>query len=122
MTDTSRTFANRFDASNYDTEGNLDAIWLDGLEGEGTTVLPFVFERLTGIGQTYELHHLTSLTYDEDNRLNPTQCEGLLAEIEFVVELVDDPLLRAYVDPVRAAVISCIRSAPSRDLIISIES
>jgi len=122
MTDTSRPFADRFDASNYDAEANIDALWLDGLEGEATSVLPFVFGRLTGIGQTYELHYLTALTYDEDNRLSPTQCQGLLEEIEFVMELVHDPLLRSHVDPVRAALIGCIRSAPPRDLIIAIES
>ena len=119
---TGTTFGDRFEPSAHDHD-NPDALWLDGTEPEAaTTVPPFVFGRLTGIGSTYELHYLGSLAYDQQSRLNPTQAEALLDEIDFVLALVNDPLLRSAIDPVRETVTACIRSSPPRDLLIDLES
>ena len=114
-------FSNRV-AEPWDANENPDVVWLDGFKGDAITVPTFVFGRLTGIGQTYGLHYLSALVYDDQNHLNPTQCEGLLDEIDFVLALVNDPVLESNVGGVRAAVVSCIRSSPPCDLVIELES
>jgi len=115
-------YPDRFIAGTYEDE-QPDAIWIDGHADEGLAVPAFVFRRLLAIGAAYHLHYLGSvLEYDEETRLDAVQCRDLVREIEFIAEVVQDPLLKASVVPVLEVVARVSRRAPSAVLVVDLES
>jgi hypothetical protein len=114
-------YADRFEAPGVD--GNPDLIFIDGSPSDAQAVPSFVFRRLTAIGVAYKLHYLGSvLYYDEENHFDPTQVAGLIDELEFVGELVQDPLLRAALPDVIDTLTRYVRSRPTSALVIHLES
>jgi len=77
-----------------------------------------IFDRLCRMGAAYELQHLQSLKVDQPNRLNRSQTESLIEEVEFVGSIVDDPALRHYIPNLLRIAELCLRSGKPRELII----
>ena len=115
-------FPDRFEVP-PDVGENPDAIYVDGHLEDGLSVPSFVFRRLVGIGHAYGLHYLGSvLRYDEETRLEPVQCESVIEEIEFIGELVRDPLLVGALEPVLGFLSDYSRTRQTDALVIDLES
>lgn len=115
-------FSDRFVAATYDNE-QPDEVRVAGTLGEAVAVPAFVFPRLLGVGHAYGLHYLGGvIRFDEENRLDLVQCQQLVTEIEFVAEVVRDPLLLDAIGPLLLMVERVARSPRDTNLIIELES
>jgi hypothetical protein len=112
-------FADRLDPETYATEEPV-ALGLASEGVEGWLYVPStVFARLLAIGRGYGLHLLGQvLRYEEETRLNHLQCAELLDELAFVLELVSDPVLDAWLPLVEQRVTACSRSTRAEETLV----
>jgi hypothetical protein len=66
--------------------------------------------RLQLIGKAYKLHHTSQIDIYEDVSFNNVQCEGLIEELNFVQQTVNDSLLHQYLLDIIALARKCILS------------
>ena len=95
------------------TDGDsCDAVWVESHVDDALPIPAFVF-----------LDYLSQvLRYDQETRLDSVQADQLADEIEFVVDLVRDPVLRDAAPPVLDFVRRYARSRPTSALVIDLES
>ncbi|MCB1045546.1 MAG: hypothetical protein KDC35_21580 [Acidobacteria bacterium] len=68
-----------------------------------------LFNRLILIGKAYDLHFASLIDWHEDSVLNSKQCEGFLAELEFIRRIVSDAALHEALDRILSAVVTVCR-------------
>jgi hypothetical protein len=120
-------FNNRLDPATFENDVEVDVVvvkagaeldWSQILPEEQVLVPERIFDRLCRIGAAYELQRLQSLKADQPSRLNRSQTESLIEEVEFVASIVDDPALRHYIQPLLRVAELCLRSGKAYELII----
>lgn len=85
-------FSDRLDAASYADDPEVGVYESDPSEDDSLWISERLFERLTRVASAYELHTLPMLGGTEPVRLNRVRCEGLLDEVAFVAERLNDPL------------------------------
>jgi hypothetical protein len=93
-------YADRFDAKRYSDDPPVRLFLVESVGVEDEFWLPErLWGRLQRIASAYELHLLPVLGWsDEPQFLNAQQCLGLLDELEFVANQVDDSPLDTVVE------------------------
>jgi hypothetical protein len=85
-------FADRFDPASYADDPVLGVFESQPDDADALWLSERLFWRLTRVASAYELHTLPLLGGTEPISLNRLQCEGLLDEIAFVAERLNDRL------------------------------
>lgn len=88
-------FADRLDASTYAEDPVVGVYERGPGDADGLWVSERLFARLTAVAAGYELHTLPMLGRSDPINLNRVRCTSLLAEVAFVAERLDDPLIGA---------------------------
>ena len=105
-------FQDRFSDETYaDDEPICFGIKRNGEELENPAKMPErVFARCQHLAQAYSLHLLSSINYYESTSLDPTQCQTLVEELEFIQLVVNDPLLEKYLPRFKEIALQCAQS------------
>lgn len=111
-------FSSRFESYNDEgvsvgvAVGDAEVDWKGHIAGS-------LFHRAQLIGKAYDLHVLPGIEVYDETHLTKAQCQAMVDEIEFVIEVVNDPLLRTSVKPLHDASLECSRSPFDARLIVS---
>lgn len=98
-------FADRLRPERYEDDPLVGVFDYDYSTPAEAWVPERVWRRLHALGLGYELHYLTLCGGGKEPMVfNPTQAYGLLDELGFVGELVNDPLLVTYLNAVTQVV------------------
>src|SRR4051812_9820216 len=69
-----------------------------------------LFARMTIVGTAYQLPVVGAIDARGETRLDRPRCEALIAELEFVLSLLDDPLMHAVVERIQDVVAEAART------------
>lgn len=114
-------FPDQFDARRYHEDEPVGfTAHIATRERLGPVDLPErIFLRLQSIATAYELHLLRTIEVYGTTKLNGVQCQVLAGELEFVADVVKDPLLLEYVGHLMPLVLACGRAG--MQAVLSIE-
>lgn len=89
----SSLFADRLDPATYRDDPLVGVYQQDASEADALWIPESIMRRLVRIAEAYELRSLGLVGAAADVTLGRSQCRDLLDEVEFIANLVDDPLL-----------------------------
>lgn len=114
------SFSDRFEPSNYEEEETVSVGLVSiGQEIEWVTSLPEpLFVRAQAIASGYDLHLLPNIDRYEETRLNQTQCETLVEELEFILTVINDKLLASIIRPFIETLLRVARSPEGLEVVI----
>lgn len=116
-----KNFENRFDVAELDN-GSMIIVGLleDGIKKDSSLEIhEAIMERLYQIGLAYKLKYCALIDIFGDLKLNDLTCPALIAELEFVEELVNDPLLKKTIPQIIAVAQECVKQKGKVKFIIS---
>jgi hypothetical protein len=102
-------YSDRFVASTYsDDEPVLFSVTAENRNDRFSVSMPeSLFARAIKLGAAYNLHLLPTLEVYGETSLVKAQCATLLQEVRFVVEIVNDSLLRQHLSELISALERC---------------
>ena len=74
--------------------------------------------RIHALGSGYELHAIRNLSTTQPNRLNRLQAQSLMAELEFLVAVTNDPLVQKYSGAIIEVAYRCATSGTEKELLV----
>lgn len=91
-------FDDRLDAERYADDPAFGVGLGEGTPGDQDSawIPERLLARVVALGRAYELHLLPLIEEHEQVHFNSQQAESLAGEVAFVLERVDDPLLRDH--------------------------
>ncbi|HEY7677679.1 MAG TPA: hypothetical protein VIG69_11435 [Candidatus Methylomirabilis sp.] len=120
-------FDDRLDASAY----AHDEPFLVGLIAPGTKpewasasaqqvayVPERIMLRIHALGSGYELHAIRNLSTTKPNRLYRLQAQNLMAELEFLIAVTNDPVLQEHSRAIIGVAYRCAASGTETELLI----
>jgi hypothetical protein len=116
-----KSFENRFEISEIENGSMIIAGLLeDGINKESSIEIhEAIMERIYQIGLAYKLKYCSLIDIFGDLKLNDLTCPALIAELEFVDELVNDPLLKKTIPQLVALANECVKQKGKVKFIIS---
>jgi len=119
----SDAYADRFDPKTYESENPVVVALSSQPLAEGLAIPSSVFYRLVALGHAYNLHILGQvLSWNEEQKLNASQCETLLDEIDLIAGVLDDALLRNHLPGLRDLVERAARSQGREELVLDLDT
>jgi hypothetical protein len=98
-------YADRFDQSRYAEDDPVRVFDYDHADSSDVWIPERIWRRLAAIGSAYELHYLPMLGGGpEVLTWDAVQAQGILDELAFIVDVVQDPLLLDWVKALSAVV------------------
>ncbi|HBW38522.1 hypothetical protein [Desulfosporosinus sp. BICA1-9] len=93
-------FEHLFKYESYQDEENVHFYKYDGVKeiGEPVCIPETLFNRMTCIGNAYNLHYTSLFSPYEDYVLESIQVQGLIEELNFIADTVNDKLLQRYIN------------------------
>jgi hypothetical protein len=116
-----KQFENRFEISEIDN-GSMVIVGLlgDGIIKESTKEFhELIMERIYQIGLAYKLKYCALIDIFGDLKLNDLTCAQFIAELEFVEEIIADPLLRKTIAEIKPIAEECVKQKGKVKFIIS---
>ena len=74
--------------------------------------------RIHALGSGYELHTIRNLSTTQPNRLNRLQAQNLMAELEFLIAVTNDPVLQNHSRAIVEVARRCAASGTEAELLI----
>jgi hypothetical protein len=116
-----KNFENRFDVAELDN-GAMVVVGLvsDGIINESKKEFhEAIMERLYQIGLAYKLKYCALIDIFGDLKLNDLTCPALIAELEFIEEMINDPLLKKTIPEIVSLAKECVAQKGKVKFIIS---
>jgi hypothetical protein len=101
-------FTDRLDPATYAADEPVGAGTSDDYS-DWVYVPDRLFDRVQHLARAYDLHVLPSLHPHRRNELNHDRITSLIEELEFLVEVVNDPALVAAIAVIRDAALRVLR-------------
>jgi hypothetical protein len=94
-------FADRLDAKRFADDPIVEMHEHGPADADALCISERLFARLAAVATGYELHTLPMLGGADPVTLNRTRCASLLAEVVFVAERLNDPLIHEVAQAVQ---------------------
>src|SRR5262249_15540006 len=110
------SFSDRFESATYDSDEpygvacvlpGTDFASTIGLTESCAWIPERVFARLLALGKAYDLHSLCLLSNPAVNRLTHVQASSLVAELNFLLSFIGDPVLHCAGSDLNTAATRC---------------
>jgi hypothetical protein len=85
--------------------------WTNSVPDEDQAVPERIVQRILALATAYELHQLSSLGPNGQNRLNSQQSASLADELHFLLQQINDPALHVFAGPLQRLAARCARDA-----------
>ena len=113
-------FADRLDEATYRRDEPFHfGVAREGQEPERLLSVPGrLFDRMKLVAEAYDLHAIPLVDPYWSERLDLTQAQSLLEELEFLAGVAGDPLLRGVIEDLSGVVRRVTSSAIPLDLVV----
>ena len=114
-------FQDRFELDKFDN-GTMVLVGLldDGIKKDSSIEIQEpIMERIYQIGLAYKLKYCALIDIFGDLKLNELGCKAIIAELEFIQEVVDDAILKKVIPEIIGVANECINQKGKVKFIIS---
>ena len=89
------------------------------VEGTQIEIPDVLLARLISLGEAYQLPVISRIDLYDDISLSNVQCEGLLHELDFIFQILNDDLLKKHLSKMKELANKCIDAKGKYRLLVA---